>query len=63
MIKWEEPMLISLEDAPQAQGNCEPTGSGDTNICRNGSYAGAKCHTNGTSPGGVCLSVGSGFED
>jgi len=42
MIKWENPMLISLSSAAESQGECN-LGSGDSGYCRIGNSAGQKC--------------------
>ncbi len=43
MIKWENPVLISLNGATEARGDCNPTGSGDSGMCYDGNSAGADC--------------------
>jgi hypothetical protein len=53
MIKWEKPMLISLSDATEAKGACEP-GSGDDAYCRPGNAAGSKCE-GGVAAAGDCI--------
>jgi hypothetical protein len=61
MIKWEKPMLISLNDATEARGLCD-LGSGDSGDCIPGNAAGGKCDANGNSPlrVGGCYSNGVG---
>ena len=64
MIKWENPMLISLSNATDARGICHPTGSGDSELCESGNSAGGRCDPVGNSADTDCVdgnSPGSGL--
>ena len=52
MIKWEEPMLVSLTGVSGAAVECE---SGSTNTwCNPGTNASSKCDPTGTAAGQDC---------
>jgi len=58
MIKWENPMLVSLSGATEARGDCVPTGSGVSGDCTKGNSASLKC-LNGNAPDSGNCSVGN----
>lgn len=55
MIKWENPVLISLIPETEVRGTCSATGTGDSGDCVSTGVSAANDCAPGTSPGRQCL--------